>query len=305
MSRTDIHRESRLIPANYEHVFSYNLSSTYDNWPVPSYKVNCELDGRHKDPETGEVVNGKHSPDLNCCIVGLNKKGVKWADHGTTGNCTACGAHFIYGDVWYHASTGEYIHTGHICADKMGMLADRSAYEMERNRLRRAAITALQKEKNAEEREAFLAEHPGLKEALEIDHYIIRDIKSRFVQWRNLSEKQIALVFKIADEANNPKPEEIKVPAKILDGRQVIEGEVVSVKGYDSPYGYTEKMLVKIKEPEGHWLTWGSVPSALSSIDKGSMIRFTAKLEQGDEEHFTRFSRPTKSEVIGGELNGT
>lgn len=301
--RTDIHRESELIPANYEHVFSYNLSSTQDGWPVPSFGVNCELDGRHTDPETGEVVNGKHSPDLNCCVVGLRIKGVKFADHGTTGKCTACGAAFIYGDIWKHIPTGEHIHTGHICADKMGMLADRSAYELARDRIRRATITQLQREKNAEEREVFLANHPGLKDALEVDHYIVADIKSKFIQWRSLSDKQIELVFKIAKEVNNPKPEEIRVPARITNGRQVVEGEVVSIKGYEGYYGYTTKMLVKINETDGHWLAWGTVPNAISDVERGDKVRFVAKLEQGDEPHFSRFSRPSKAEIIAMSIN--
>jgi len=295
--RTDIHRESRLIPANYEHILSYNLPSTCDGFPVPSFGFNCELDKRYTDPNTGEIINGRHADDHNCCIVALQKKSVKWAEHGNTGKCTSCGAAFIYGDVWKHIPTGEHIHTGHICADKMGLLTNRSEYELERDRLRRATMTALQREKNAEEREAYLADHPGLKEALEVDHHIIQDIKRKFIQWKSLSDKQIELVFKIAHEVNNPVPEEPTVPAKINDSRQVVEGEIVSIKGYESHYGYTEKMLVKIKEEGGYWLTWGTLPSSLHEANKGDSVRFMAKLKQGDDAHFSIFSRPSKAEI--------
>ena len=48
----------------------------------------------------------------------------------------------------------------------------------------------------------LLAETPGLAEALEMDHYIVRDIARRFHGSNpSLSEKQIALVFKLQREA--------------------------------------------------------------------------------------------------------
>lgn len=50
----------------------------------------------------------------------------------------------------------------------------------------------------------FLAEHPGLETALATDHYIVRDIAARFQQWGSLSEKQVALVLKLAGEATQP-----------------------------------------------------------------------------------------------------
>jgi hypothetical protein len=297
-ARTDIHRESRLVPADYEYVFSYNLSSTLEGYDMPHFGVNCERDRMHTDPDTGEIVKGKHDPSLNCCLVGLRAKGVKWAEYGDTGSCTACGAHFIYGDVWRHVPTGEHIHTGWICAEKMKLFADRTAYEVERDRLRKAALTTLKREKNAKEREAFLKDHPGLKEALEVDHYIVKDIKNRFMQWLSLSEKQVALVFKIAKEVNEKEPEEPKVAARIEEGRQAVEGEVVSIKGYETQFGFVEKMLVKVREEDGYWLTWGTLPSAIDDVGRGDRVRFMAKLEQGDDDYFSRFSRPTKAEIV-------
>ncbi|NIO74892.1 MAG: hypothetical protein GTN69_03155, partial [Armatimonadetes bacterium] len=175
MKRTDPHRKGAIVPGEYEHVLHYNLATTQDNWPVPSFRVNCELDGRHKDAD-GKWVNGEHRPDGMCCVVGLlHIAKVKWAEHGNTGKCTACGSRFVYGEVWKHIPTGEHIHLGHICGSKYGMLVDRSAFELEAGRRAQAIATQLRREQNEKDRAEFLADHPGLAEALETDHHIVRD----------------------------------------------------------------------------------------------------------------------------------
>jgi len=51
----------------------------------------------------------------------------------------------------------------------------------------------------------LLADNPGLEAALLTDHRIVNDIRARFLQWGKLSERQIALVLKIAQDAAKPK----------------------------------------------------------------------------------------------------
>lgn len=288
-ARNDSHRVSQIHPEEYELVFSYALASQQDGWPVPSVNVNCKKDGCD------------HLPSGTCCIIGLHEAGVKFASHGTTGQCTVCGTRFVYGDVWKHLPTGEHIHIGHECADKYRLIADRREFEKELGAARVRSAREHEKALKQEARKEFLKAYEGLQEALETDHYIVQDIKARFEQYGSLSEKQVALVMKLHKEAQEPKEAETLVPAPIQKGRQVIKGTVVSVKSYETAYGSSLKMTVKVRTPEGGtWLAWGTAPDSLLGTGnlRGSEVEFSASLKAGRDAHFALFSRPTKAQVI-------
>lgn len=294
--RNDIHRPGAIIPANYEFVFSYNGSTSQGGWPIPSYGINCELDRRVCDKEGHIIKNGEHDADGHCCIIGLlHVAKVKFVETGATCQCSICSTHFVYGDVWKHIPTGEYLNVGHNCADKYNMLADRSAHELALGRLQAAAAVQVQKKLNQEEREAFLAKHPGLGEALECNHPIVSDIKAKFVQYRSLSDKQVALVLKLDNEVKNPKPVEARVEAP--QGRTTFRGTVVSVKNVEGNFGVQTKLTVKVTTPEGVWLAWGTCPAALvESLSfaqlRGTEVEITATLKPGREKGFALMSRP-------------
>jgi hypothetical protein len=302
--RSDIHRAGAFIPADYDHVLSYNLSHMADGWPVPSFGVNCQLDRRQVDKDGRVLANGEHNPNLRCCVVGLRMSGLKYAEYGSTGKCTACGAVFVYGDVWQHRGSGELVHLGHICADKYNMLADRSEWELVHDRAvasaKAASAAALTRKFRLDDEARFYDEHPGLRDELALDHPILRDLKDKVYRYGSLSEKQIALAHKLADEVRNPKPAEVLIPAPVGD-KVVVRGRVVGVKSYESAYGDQLKMTVKVESPEGVWLAWGSVPSGLLGGDRelrGSLVEFTARLNPGRDSHFALINRPRLARVI-------
>jgi hypothetical protein len=76
---------------------------------------------------------------------------------------------------------------------------------------------------------------------------------------------------------------------------------VVSCKTYESDFGTSLKMTVKVTTSTGTWLCWGTVPSNLDGFNggplKGCKIEFTATLVKGREAHFALFKRPTKARV--------
>lgn len=104
--------------------------------------------------------------------------------------------------------------------------------------------------------------------------------------------------------------EEKKVAVPVSESRVHVTGEVVSVKAHESHYGWHYsgnyrvpnvewKMTVKVSTPEGVYLVWGSVPSAISEVKKGDVVSFDAKLVAGNrDESFGFFKRPTKSVVV-------
>jgi hypothetical protein len=299
-NRTDVHCPSKIIPSDYEHVMFYNLSTTEDNWPVPSFRVNCNLDRAERDSFGNIVKMGKHDEDGKCCVVGLkNIARVKLASHGTTGKCTVCGTKFVYGEIWKHISTNEYIHIGHICSKKYGLLAEYAEFELQYNQYKKIRAMEIKKVKDKKDREAFLENYPGLEQALETDHDIVRNIKSRFLWSKYLSEKQISLVFKLQNEVNNPKIEEKYVSAP--EGKQTFEGIVIKEK-IQKWYGKqaVTKITVKVKTKDGVWLAWGTAPSGIldSTPIKGKTVCITATLKRSDrDEHFAFFKRP-KGEIV-------
>lgn len=264
--RTDPHRPGAIIPAEYEHVLWYAGATTEAGWPVPSQGINCELDRRVVDADGKILRNGEHDADGRCCVVGLRKSGAKFAATGGTGSCSVCSTWFVYGEIWKHTPTGEHINVGHVCAEKYGLLRDRSEIELLRERRAAAKASHLQAEATKAKKAVFFAANPGLEAALALKgdtkaHGILADLSSKLSRWE-LSPKQIALAFKLANEIKNPPPAEKHVPAP--EGRTVVEGLVISAKTYTSDFGDNFKATVKVETPEGSWLAWVTIPASVS-----------------------------------------
>ena len=273
--RTDPHRPGAITPTDYDIVLWYALACTVDGWPQPSVNVD-------------RVVELRRDPN------------VKWAPTGSLGKCSVCGANYNYGEVWRHRPTGEHIHVGHDCADKYSMLADRTEWEDWHRQQHDLRAVAVQKRVRAEARDAFYASHPGLQEALGLDHDVLRDMAGKLYRYGSLSVKQVAYAMKLADEVLHPKPEEAHVPAP--EGRVDVQGRVVSMKEQDSDWGTVVKMLVKTETQEGSWLCWVTCPDALAAYDlRGQEVEFTATLTRSDRDDYFAFGkRPTRARVVGG-----
>jgi hypothetical protein len=274
IKRTDPHRKGAIVPGNYSYVLSY-------------------------------FTGGADEPALGVKdIVEMRQNGAKFSDNGgSIGKCAACGAWFKEGDVWYHEPTGEHIHLGHDCADKYGMMVDRSAFELELGRHRAAAAVIIQRKINDEKRQAFLDATPSLAEdfALKDKHNIIANIYDSFVSWCSISEKQIALVHKLAEEIRNPAPKEAELCLVTPpEGRVAVEGDVVGTKVVDTQFGSAVKMLVLVTLPSGSvYKLWGTAPSSLLGDKplKGNKVSFTATVTP-KELGFGFFSRPAKAAFV-------
>jgi hypothetical protein len=203
------------------------------------------------------------------------------------------------------------------CADKYSLFGDRSEWERwhsEQTRLRSLAAKEKRFKKAAHE---FLDSQPELKAAFDAlpaqepdpknpscylpdprPVAILRDMLRKLNQYGSLSQAQIDFALRLSAELARPKeekPEEVHVPAPT--GRVEVQGVVVSVKGHESDWGYTEKMTVKVETPDGSWLCWATVPSCLD-VERGNRIAFTATLEPGREPHFAFAKRPSKARVV-------
>jgi hypothetical protein len=266
--------------------------------------VDCVTDRRRDD------VDGTHNPNGRCCVVALrNVVRVSFAEHGGTGVCTFCGAHFVHGAVWVHTLTGVHVNVGHTCADKYDMLASMKDFDARRTAMLRNHAARLLAAKRSAARDAFLAERPALAADLATDHDIIRDIADRLYQWGTLSQPQMDLVAKIAAECRAPKPEPERL-AHAPEGRTVVRGRVVSLKLQDTAYGSTWRMTVKVTTDDGNYLVWGTCPSSILDVfykaydgaivdkAKGAVVEFAGALTRSDKSHFAFCKRPTKATVV-------
>jgi hypothetical protein len=135
------------------------------------------------------------------------------------------------------------------------------------------------------------------------------DIISRLVKWGNISEKATNYLGVLLDKIERaPEIEAAKAAAKavekanekpvpLVEGRVLVKGEVLTLRGEDGPYGHTTKMLVKC---EGFKL-WGTCPAALldARVEKGDVVEFAASIKRSDrDEAFGFWSRPSKAKVV-------
>jgi len=124
-----------------------------------------------------------------------------------------------------------------------------------------------------------------------------------------LSQKQGAAVLKIIDGNIAKKAEwaaksaaESANAEPIVNGKQVITGEVITVKTQEGYYGDTLKMLVR---DDRGFKVWGTVPSALSEAAyeaettvNGSRVTFSATVEASEDDNkFGFYKRPTKAKL--------
>lgn len=299
--RTDLHRVSKFKPESYEYLFSFSLPSQ----DAPGYNVDLLRAAQTGEPQRAIVFGLGFRPTGDHEMVTSPWGQLRFFNRANT-SCDCCGAHFLHGSVYLHTESGEAVTLGHICCEKAGIYSNdewQDAYKAQVAQMResRRAISL----KRAGLRR-WVIENRSVAKLLHTDHDIARDMRFRLIEtgakW-GFTEKQIQLLQKLADDAANPKAEEVKVAAPKTDERIRVEGTVLSVKEHESAYGYKMVMTVKVETADGIWITWGTIPgSIIEEVKRGSRVAFDAKIVVSDrDESFTFFKRPTKAQVTNEE----
>ena len=213
-------------------------------------------------------------------------------------HCTHCGTQLKHGSVYRHTS-GELVVIGPTCVDRLEFdSCSQIQAEHIANRLRLARLRSLMKRnwrwKIVGE---FLIEN-------EDKDVILRDMLNKLNKYFSLSRKQIAFARKLVrqhDEREARKAEREAKKANAPDwteGRQEIEGVVVSGKWKDSDWGSSYKIVIELKDGRR---CWGSAPTkfmdkcdndGVGEIGQTICIKaaFTASR---DDKKFAFFKRPT------------
>ena len=279
-TRTDIHRPSAIVPADYDFV---------------------ALD--YYGPSDGgqDLVFERQAFRAH-----RERTGGKFSGHDHAGSCHICGAHALYVAKFHHRPTNSYIVTGLDCADSLEM-GDPVAFK----RFHRSIVDQGKTAKAKAAAKAFL-EQAGAAAAWDIyaaadraDKYeenTISDVVGKLVQYGSISEKQVAFVQKLLakiparaqQEAARAAEAAAADPVPVFAGRAKIEGKVLTIKVVESQFGSQTKMLV---QADAGWKVWGSVPSSIGP-ERGDRVYFEAKVERStDDPKFGFFSRPTKARI--------
>lgn len=251
-------------------------------------------------------------------------------DHRSVHQCNHCGAHIRYVVVVEHAPTGKLLAFGEICAserigipiEEFQMRALRTKANLARKefkrKIERVRWEAERKAKAEEDLKAFETENPTIVQRLrayEGANSFLLDLREKMTTWGELSGKQIVA----AEKALNREAEEASGPPEIMppEGRQEIEGEIISAKWRESDYGSALKLTVKVTAAAGRYRLWGTCPAALldrmielcdrhgyggnnqGAADNlvGCRVAFTAAICP-KEDGFGFYSRPTKAAII-------
>lgn len=311
-TREDIHRVSKIEPADYEYLFSFS----YAGGGLFDLPVNVALltAVRTGEPQREPVI-GVSSSGFPV-ITGYNIITSPWGKlpffhkAPATGGCDICGSHFRHGDVWRHKPSGECIVIGHICAGKYSLFAERGAWAEIRAQMDIKKARAEKKAKRRAALKEFAKENRDVLPLLKTDHPIARNMREKLLisPWYWLSDNQVNLLKKLNAQAEEKKNEK-KISVPDTDERIEIVGTVISVKDKESnfyPYPIIWKMTVKVETDEGYYLIWGTVPESLFSqapnqILKGCKVAFTAAVTVSNrDDSFGFFKRPTKARVING-----
>lgn len=236
------------------------------------------------------------------------------------GRCDHCGAGPLrYGVIFYHEPSDSLIAVGLTCAATKLNLTSRTALdirqrgeqirrEKERNdflasltveqTLAIAFAESVNRTPYTDESGAniFRPKFPAVRGETVA---FLSDLTHKLHRYGSLSEKQIAAMVKIMNRNmefllnDAAEVERMKGAPILTEGRQTIEGTVISIKTGENDYGFWIKMLVKTDDGNK---VYGTIPSAIDP-EKGDRVRFDAKVEP-KEEHFGFYSRPTKPQII-------
>lgn len=280
-TRTDIHRPSAIVPADYSFIA---CDSLYSNaMDVSFIRAQREVIANHQA-----------------------RTGGAWSNHEHGGTCHVCGASAMYLAVYHHTPTNTYIQTGEDCADKMSLgqpaafrcIREHVARDREAQAGKRKAQTVLAA---ADLSEAWVIYTTS--KATEYEENTIRDIVSKLVRYGSVSDKALgfvrSLLARIPERAVKAAARAVEqaaaAPVPVTDARIVIEGEVLSKKVVEGRFGSVLKMLVKT---DAGTKLWGSVPAAISP-EKGDRVKLVAKVEPSkDDPKFGFFSRPAQAVIV-------
>jgi hypothetical protein len=250
-NRTDIHRPSTLVPADYV------LDDYFGHWRVPG-EIGPQDEAVY-EYYGEEVVAYYHDHPEPMADT-------PWA--GASHRCDVCGARYVHGALFTHTPTGQLVTMGQDCAETyLG-----AARLTDNQRGMRASRTARRRLAWGRIRQTLIA-HPGLNAALKAHHHISEDLRGKFIRTGKLSEAQVALAFKLkaqADRWAEREAEEAKlnwIAVPDTGKRFKVQGTILGFKDDEGYMGEpVTKMLVRAEHDGGFFKLYGSFTDTMYDL---------------------------------------
>jgi len=222
-----------------------------------------------------------------------------WDDDGQ--KCACCGSNLRQFVALVDDVKMEAIVIGHSCYETYCESAAAGF-----NRRLVAAKRESERRFKIQRAEAWLASR-GLTEVFAMPHHIIVNMKSRLIEYGELSDKQIEFANRLAIQereraeaeaayiAQNGAPEPAPFGDEIL-----ITGEILGFKSVESQYGVTNKMIVRDDRGFKVWVTEPSkVKNVTDVLAEGDRISFVASITPSNDDPFFAFGkRPKKAQKL-------
>lgn len=321
--RTDPHRPSAIIPADYEFVaiWADNIGGGHTMGAGINLQVEFIQEQRRR------------------CREHMEQTGGTYAHIETSGSCQVCGnVQAIYLAFYYHAKSNSYIRVGFDCSQKLDMSGSVDEFNLFRRNVqnhreaqagKRKAIAILADQGLSEAWDIYTAEYPKHLETCkasgrnqfgddngvenpcscelqqrvrQFDQFperTTRDIVSKLVRYGSVSDKQTGFVRSLLQQIHDrpiieaQRKAEADQAGPVPTGRVRMQGVVIMVKEYDKPqFHYHDsdtvtKILVKLEN--------GSKVMGVrfSNVDKGEKVDFVATVEASKNDvKFGFFKRP-------------
>jgi len=297
--RTDVHRPSAVIPADYEFVVFENIKM--QGFGDCAYV----LEERRRLREHMERTGGTYAH----------------FEHG--GVCQVCGnANAVWTILFYHAKSNSYIRVGQDCARKLEMSSPDGA------EFRRSVENALEARAGKAKAQAVLAE-AGLSAAWDIylaagqwrideqkrfdvtgvssprnlgpqyEELTIEDIVGKLIRYGSVSEAQKGFIQKLLGKIDGraafaaQREAENAAAKPAVAGRQKLIGTVIGMKVVERPtyhYGDSGEQTKLLIQTEDGWKTYGN---RFENLEKGEKVEFTATIEVSEKDpKFSFYKRP-------------
>lgn len=300
MTNENIHTPSKFNPQDYEVADYLDNQRPRLEW-LGAKEMELEMNA-------WERHIARYFP--TCAAVRKNQ-GPQLPEHNIH-RCRHCGnTNVRYIVAVLHKPTGQYIVFGNECVERLNF-PNRDAFKAEQVRARAEAGNARLRIWHA--RQEFLSTRPELAKAIETiadpvhkDNTFAHDVIGKLNQYGSLSERQVAAVLNSLHqdkERGGREERRAQEKAQLIAsgvtapvGRVAVEGEVLSTRVDEGPYGAVCKWLVKLTNGTK---VWSSVPASLAGENlRGSRVRFTATFEHSkDDPTFAFGSRPSKAELL-------
>jgi len=295
MTKEKRHNRTNFDPAEYEYVGPmYQGFATSDAFVD---EVNAYLN-------QGDAVGARE-------ILDEKPFHGRWYEKGT---CDHCGAVFAYGAVYLHRPTDTAICVGHTCSDHAFGHDSRREFDVAQLRKKVAQAREYAKKKAAAEK---AIKDNGIEAEIETDHYIVKDIRARLFQYGKISEKQVALVKKVAAK----KKEEKANCSPVVEGKRLkIQGTILSISEVENEYspcryGPVPTIIKMLVRTDYGAKVWGTCPESIQAAGRelnktkqcgggffalrGEKIEFTANVTKSKKDDtFGIFKRPTKAKLV-------